>query len=78
MDACRADPEWGCARELPRKTKEQRQLRSERFAATKKRQGFTETALCAVERRMREACWIDDHMTARLGHVIVKEVLRTI
>jgi len=78
LDVCRADPEWDWTRKLPRDTREQRQLRSECFAAIKERHGLTETALCAVERRMRSACWIGDHMTARLGHVIVKEVLRTV
>lgn len=78
LDACRADPAWAAARLLPRGTKPERAERAATFADVRERHGLTETALCAVERHMREACWIDDHVTARLGHVIVKDVLKAI
>lgn len=78
LDVCRADPAWAAARLLPGSTKPERAARSAAFAAAREHHGLTETALCAVERRMREACWIGDHVTARLGHVIVKDVLKAI
>lgn len=78
LDACRADLAWKAAHLLPGSTKPERAARAAAFADVRERHGLTETALCAVERRMREACWIADHVTARLGHVIVKNVLKAI
>tara|TARA_B100000929_G_scaffold48657_2_gene35122 strand:+ start:4873 stop:6528 length:1656 start_codon:yes stop_codon:yes gene_type:complete len=78
LDACREDPSWEAARSLPRKTKHERAARAQAFADVRVRCGLTEAALCVVERTMRESCWIRDHITARLGHVIVKEVLKSI
>ena len=78
LDACRADPTWAAARLLPRGNKEEKAARGAAFLVVRERHGLTETALCAVERRMRESCWIADHVTARLGHVIVKDVLKSI
>jgi hypothetical protein len=78
LAACRADAAWAAARLLPRATKTDRVVRAEAFAAVRERHGLTEVALTAFERRMREACWIGDHVSARLGHVVVKQVLKSI
>jgi putative transposase len=78
LDACRDDSAWRAARSFPAKTKLDRAARSAAFEEVRAKHGLTEKALCDFERTMREGCWIDDHMTARLGHVIVKQVLKSI
>lgn len=76
LDACRSDAAWKAAHQLPRATREEKAVRSAAFLTVRERHGLTVTALCVAERSMRKGCWIDDHITARLGHVIVKDVLR--
>lgn len=78
LDACRVDPAWEAARLLPRRTKEDQLARRLAFETIRKTHGLTEASLLVVERNMRTSCWIGDHVTARLGHVIVKEVLGSI
>ena len=78
LDACRVDPAWVAARLLKRDSKVEKAARGAAFLLVRERHGLTETALCAVEKTMREGCWIADHMTARLGHVVVKEVLKAV
>lgn len=72
LDACRADPAWDVARTFKDK------VRSEAFAAVREAHGLTLEYLSSFERQMRTACWIGDHLEARLGEVLVKRVLGTI
>ena len=78
LDACRADPAWAAARLLPRKTKAERIARSEMFSIVRENHGLTEVSLNILERQMRNYCWINDHISARLGRAIIKDVLRSI
>ncbi len=73
--ACRADPVWQAARLLPRATVKDRRARSAAFQAIRDSHGLTEAALEKIERQMRQSCWIGDHLTMRLGRVIVKQVM---
>ena len=45
------------------------------FKANRELFGLTEDSLSRYEASMRNACWIDDHIGGRIGHVIVKKVL---
>ena len=75
LSACRADLAWQAARLMPRATAKDRRARSAAFQGIRNRYGLTEAALEKIERKMRQSCWIGDHLTMRLGRVIVKQVI---
>ncbi len=62
--AVKADPAWQAARELPRRTTEERAARAAAFRAVEAAHGFTVDAAQSYASSLRES-WVRDHLPAQ-------------